>query len=179
MGLRVQGLTLQEIGDEMGISGSRVHAIIRDGLRCTITQPAEELRALELARCDALLATAMRTLEAFHPLIHSGNVVHVPLLQSDGQKVLDSEGKVVPVVQEDHAPKLAAIAAALRVMERRAKLLGLDAPVVSKSEVTVQEGGPTAADLSHLTPQELEEIKTKLYGTNGTPTANTPVVITH
>lgn len=40
-----------------------------------------------------------------------------------------------------------------------AKIVGVEAPV--KTEVTLEQKGQ---DLSHLTPAELEEIKSKLYG---------------
>lgn len=64
-------------------------------------------------------------------------------------------------IAEDRAPRLAGVAAALRVLERRAKLLGLDAPVRANVNVTNQ---PEPQDLSHLTVEELEAIKNKIYG---------------
>ncbi|MGQ0443180.1 MAG: hypothetical protein ACT4OH_06995, partial [Methylophilaceae bacterium] len=53
------------------------------------------------------------------------------------------------------------IAAAVRVLERRAKLLGLDAPVRTSQQINISPLEPQ--DLSHLTTQELEEIKNRLY----------------
>lgn len=52
-----------------------------------------------------------------------------------------------------------AMSACIKLMERRAKLLGLDRPVQQEIKHTVKE-----EDLSHLSAEELEEIKMKLYG---------------
>lgn len=97
----------------------------------------EELLAAELERCDELLSTAMETVRAFHPLVSSGRVVIAPVLDATGQPVRDeATGDVITGPIEDKAPKLAAIATAVRVLERRAKLIGLDAPVRAQQEVT-------------------------------------------
>lgn len=60
--------------------------------------------------------------------------------------VLDKEGEVV-----DHALDMRAVDTVLRLMDRRAKLNGLDMPV--KTEVTGAEGGPLA--LSTADPDKL------------------------
>lgn len=65
-------------------------------------------------------------------------------------------------VLEDKAPKLAAIHTAVKVMERRARLLGLDAPIRAQQEVTVTGSGQP--DIGHLSVEDLEAIKQKLYG---------------
>ena len=162
--MKLDGHTLKEIADHMGITSGTVQRIISSALTAMVTGPAEELRALELARCDELMEEAMQTMRAFHPLIANGKVVSAPLLDEQGRPMRNPEsGDVLTQVLEDKAPKLAAIAAAIRVSERRAKLLGLDAPARAQQEFTVvtQEAGP---DLSHLTVQELEQIKWKLFG---------------
>lgn len=65
----------------------------------------------------------------------------------------------------------------IRIMQRRADLMGLDAPRLSRSEVTGREGGPIevhkqADDFSALSVEELEalrDIRGKLDAAKGTP----------
>jgi predicted DNA-binding protein (UPF0251 family) len=158
--LRLDGLTLEEIGERMNIAPDTVHGIITRALSAMCKEPAEELRALELGRCDVLLNEAMQTVRAFHPMVSGGRVVSAPVLDNNGQPVRNEAGDVLTRVLEDKAPKLAAIATSIRVMERRAKLLGLDAPI--RQDVTVTS--KPEQDLSHLSVQDLEEIKTRIYG---------------
>ncbi len=101
----------------------------------------------------------MQTDKAFHPLVSAGRVVSAPMLDSNGQSVRNPEtGDVLTRVLEDKVPKLAAIATAVRVMERRAKLLGLDAATKLQQEVTITEQEP-AYDLCKLDMNEMH-----LYG---------------
>lgn len=162
--LRLEGNTLVEISDQMGITSGTVQRIISHALTTMVRGPVEELRALEVARCDELLFQAMETVRAFHPLIANGKVVSAPMLDEQGCPVRNPEkGDVLTQVLADPMPKLAAVSVALRCMERRAKLLGLDAPVRSQQELNVvTEVAPQ--DLSHLTVRELEEIKFKIFG---------------
>lgn len=139
--LRLDGYTLEEIGKVMGIRPESVHGVITRALTSLVKAPAEELLALELARCDDLLDEALKTVRAFHPLINSGNVVQAVVEDENGNPVHDSvSGNVVMRTLEDKAPKLAAINTALRVMERRAKLLGLDKPTKIASTDPTGEG---------------------------------------
>lgn len=120
--LRADGFTLAQIGHEMGVCESTVQRVIEAALRSLVKAPAEELRALELARCDELLEEAMA-------------IVRAPMQSATGRPVQDADsGAVVIEVVQDAAPKLAAITTALRVMERRAKLLGLDVATKASSE---------------------------------------------
>ena len=50
----------------------------------------------------------------------------------------------------------------MRIAERRAKLLGLDAPIRAQQEVTVTGSGQP--DIGHLSVEDLEAIKQKFYG---------------
>lgn len=127
--LRLDGHTLEEIGAAMGIKAETVHGVITRALTSLVKAPAEELLAMELARCDELLEQALDTVHAFHPLVNSGCVVRALVEDENGDPVIDDETEQ-PMTRtlEDKAPKLAAINTALRVMERRAKLLGLDKP---------------------------------------------------
>lgn len=161
--LRISGLTLEQIGERMGVGKGTVSRVISNALTAQTREPCEELLSLELSRCDVLLNEAMQTVKAFHPLVSGGRVVSAPMLDNTGQPVRNPEtGDVLTRVLEDKAPKLAAIHTAVKVMERRARLLGLDAPIRAQQEVTVTGSGQP--DIGHLSVEDLESIKQKLYG---------------
>jgi hypothetical protein len=135
----------------MGVRAESVHGVISRALATLVKAPGEELLAMELARCDALLSEAMSVVTAFHPLVQGGEVVRALVEDTDGNVVQDPiSGTVVTVAVEDKAPKLAAINTALRVMERRAKLLGLDRP--TKVAATDPSGSGTASLVQFCLP---------------------------
>jgi len=141
--LRLEGKTLHEIGQHMGVRAESVHGVISRALITLVREPGEELLAMELARCDALFSEAMSVVQAFHPLVQGGEVVRTVVEDEDGKALRDpATGSVITVAIEDKAPKLAAINTALRVMERRARLLGLDKPTKVAS---TDPAGTTAA----------------------------------
>lgn len=118
--LRSEGHTLQSIVDRLGFhdraAASRAIAKVYAE---TVTQPVEEIRARDLATLDELEARAWEVLRAKHVTVSHG-------------KVVDIDG--VPLA--DDAPVLNAIDRVLKVQDRRAKLLGLDAPTRAKVELT-------------------------------------------
>lgn len=153
--LRISGLTLEQIGERMGVGKGTVSRVISTALTAQTREPADELLSLELGRCDLLLNEAMQTVRAFHPLVCAGRVVRAPLLDKLGQPVLDpTTGEVMTGVVEDKAPKLAAVAAAVRVMERRAKLLGMDAPGRLQQDLNVT-GTAQVQDMTRLDDTDL------------------------
>lgn len=160
LSLRLEGLTLEQIGERMGVGKPTVSRVISNALAAHTREPAEELLNLELGRCDVLLTEAMQTVKAFHPLVSAGRVVSAPMLNNQGEPIRNPEnGDVLTRVLEDKAPKLAAIATAVRVLERRAKLLGLDAATKLQQEVHVSTDEKPAHDLQKLDMDEMH-----LYG---------------
>jgi hypothetical protein len=139
MRLRAEGLTLAQIGEQMGITADAVQGVIDRALRSMVKAPADELRALELARCDELMTEAMAIVRAPMQTVRSGDPVQDP----------ESCAVVVEVVA-DAAPKLAAINTVLRVMERRARLLGLDMP--TKTALTDPSGTVSAGVVTFYMP---------------------------
>jgi hypothetical protein len=101
------------------VSDTRAHQLWADALQRTVKEPADQQRALELQRLDQLQLAAARVLRAVHVVIQGGKVV------------LDEQGQPYP----DHGPVLAAVNTLLRVAERRARLLGLDAPAKVDAKV--------------------------------------------
>ncbi|MEU6785914.1 helix-turn-helix domain-containing protein [Nonomuraea angiospora] len=132
--LRLQGLTLAAIATELGLSTATVHRRIEAFLTDNVDPAADQLRRLELARLDDLQAKAYRVMETTHYVVDKGSVV---LWQDE------------PLV--DDGPVLQAIDRLVRISERRAKLLGLDAPVKQQVEVNGLRYEIVGIDLERLT----------------------------
>jgi hypothetical protein len=115
--LQIQGYTLEEIANELGYA-NRAHA--REGveraLLAIVREPAEELLKIHLERLREMYRTARAIMIQSHPMVQHGKVVAWE----------ETDGTRTPL--EDPMPKLAAIDRMTRVLEREAKLLGLDAP---------------------------------------------------
>jgi hypothetical protein len=155
--MRLDGRSLQEIGDHMGITAVSVHNVITRALTSMAKEPAEELRGLELARLDTLYAEAMNVLRSFTPLLHNGKVIQIPVINRNGEIVKDPDtGLPLNCLAEDKAARLAAVAAAVRVMERRSRLLGLDAPSRFQQDVTLTTDEKPARDLGKLDSNEMQ-----------------------
>ena len=161
--LRLDGHSLAEIGDRMGIRADSVHDIITRALRAMTQNPSQELLTLELARLDSLYAEALKAVRSFTPVLHNGRVVQITNIDTNGDTIKHPEtGQPLTCIAQDRQPVLAGIACAVRIAERRAKLLGLDAPIRAQQEVTVTGSGQP--DIGHLSVEDLEAIKQKLYG---------------
>ena len=91
LSLRLSGMTLEQIGERMGVGKPTVSRVISNALTAQTREPAEELLTLELCRCDVLLTEAMQTVKAFHPLVSAGRVVSAPMLDNTGQPVRNPE----------------------------------------------------------------------------------------
>lgn len=132
--LRSRGQTYQQISDALGY-GHRGHAYdaVQRALAVIPQEAADGLRHLQLDQLDYLTTQALGVLERRHLTIAaSGKVVTV-----DGEQVIDD------------APVLAAIDRLLKIQERRAKLVGLDAP--QRREVLTLDA--IDAEIAELTAQ--------------------------
>jgi transcriptional regulator len=131
--LRKEGLTLQQIADELGYAcPSGAHKALTRALEHMLREPVEEVRALECARLDAMWQKAWSRLKR-------GNVNAIDVL--------------------------------LRIMTRRSKLLGLDAPTYNKHEVTQMMNASSDEEIEdrvvaiYQSNSELwERVKTKVEG---------------
>lgn len=111
--LRARALSYAEIAKRLGyVDESHAHRAVQRALKATVQEASDELRAVELKRLDGLYRLALKVAERAHVTVSNGRVVHLGDL---------------PL--QDDAPALAAIDRLLKIQERRARLLGLDAPV--------------------------------------------------
>lgn len=144
--LRAGGLKLDEILARHPELGYKSRAALSQDLQRamieTVRQPADEVRALELERLDMLWREAMRVLTARHISVSNGRVV-------TREDPITGEEHPVP----DDDPVLRSIDRLLKIMERRSKLLGLDAP--AKVEVITLDS--IEAELRRLEDEEAEQ----------------------
>lgn len=117
------GATQEALAEEHGLSQTRVSAIIRE-VRASIPETdldaarQEHTEFLQRMRLEAAQIAALPPSPAY----------------SNGRPVLDENGRQVL----DYAGKIRAMEAAVRVGERAAKLLGLDAPAKVEHGLTDQ-----------------------------------------
>jgi hypothetical protein len=115
--MRMSGATFQQIADALGYKsrGAACQDIGR-ALEAAVaeqTRSVEAYREEELQRLDLLLAEAWAILKREHVAVSHGRIV---VDEETGEKV------------RDDGPVLQAIDRILKIQERRAKFLGLDAP---------------------------------------------------
>ncbi len=116
--LRSRGHTYPQIAEALGYSdrGAAHHAVKRilDGI---VVEAREDLIKLQLDELDMMTRAVIDVLEARHYTVSDGRIVYL------GDKDDPDRRELL-----DDAPVLQAVAALLKIAERRARLLGLDAP---------------------------------------------------
>lgn len=154
--LRLQGYSWPEIGEKMGMKPAHAHEQHRRALAAIIREPAMEVREMEIRRLDALLRDLHDDYRKFFPVVNAGQVVRDVLEDENGDPILQEDGRMKTYKLEDIGPRLQILDRMLKIQERRAKLLGLDAPV--RRTLEGADGGPVKFDhnsLRGLTEAEL------------------------
>src|SRR5690606_28078765 len=118
--------------DRLGIAVSTVHDRLERYMAGRVDPLADQYRQVELDRLDDLTARAYQVLTARHIVVQHGKVVR------------DENGNPIP----DYAPILQAIGTLVRLSERRAKLLGLDAAV--RVDAQVHQVDPADIELAQM-----------------------------
>jgi len=122
--LRIKGYPWDEIATILGYANkSGPHNAAKKWMYRTVKEPADHLRRLEDERLNVLWRKAMEILDSIHPMLHQGKIVSDPKTKKRLQ---------------NSAPILAAIERLISIMDRRAKLHGLDMP--SKMALTDPTG---------------------------------------
>jgi hypothetical protein len=131
--LRGEGLSYPAIAKRLGISKSTAWERVQRAFRATLAEPADQARAVELARLEDAHDAALAVLLREHLTVSHGKVITVK----------NDKGDDVPLI--DDAPVLAAVDRIRALSESRRKLLGLDAP--SRVSVDAEHLGQEVADL--------------------------------
>jgi hypothetical protein len=109
----------------------------------------------ELSKLDAMEEQAWFVLESLHYVVNQGEVVYIytedqpktikqgwarPKLDEETRRALeDAKARLGREPLQDNKPVLDALTILLKIAERRAKLLGLDAPIKKQIDVTSGE----------------------------------------
>lgn len=134
--LLAAGKSYREIAAELAYGNpGNAHRAIEKVLAETLQPAAEHLRTLELQRLDMLWAEAWAVLQRDHVVVNSGKIVTDT--RAEDYKVSE-EGDESGSPLLDDAPKLKAIETLRKLAERRAALLGLDAPTKIEQTGTVK-----------------------------------------
>lgn len=130
--LRGKGWSYRKIAAELKIDVHTAHDAVERALRAIRAEGAAEVRQLELERLDAMWEAVLRVLEREHVTVNQGKVI-----------VLDGK----PLT--DDGPVLQAVDRLIKIQERRARLLGLDAEqkVNMSGGLTVEIVGVNEEDL--------------------------------
>ena len=136
--LRAKGYSVLQISEATDYSPAQVRSSLSRVAEEYKVESAAEIIKMELDRLDIMLVHAMEALEGTY------------IAYSNGRKMMDTnaEGEEVPV--EDIAPVMKAIDTILKIMDRRSKYLGLDAPSKSEQSINVHQD-PSQVDLQVLT----------------------------
>lgn len=127
--LRSRRMTYQQISDQLGYGGlGNAHRAVKKVLAEIPRDAGEELLQLELDQLDMMTDAVLKVLEAEHYTVSQGRLIY---LHEDAPPLADD------------SPVLAAVDRLLKIQERRARLLGLDAP--SKQTVTHAKADVDAA----------------------------------
>lgn len=120
---RAEGWTYHRIATELDYAdASGARKAVQRALKASVRDANDTAIHLELNALDELAREAWAVLKRDHVVVSQGRVVMI------GEEA-------VP----DDAPVLAAIDRLLKIQERRAKLLGLDAPTKSRVEVVTED----------------------------------------
>lgn len=131
--LRVKGKTFREIAAELGVEVATAHRYVKQGLAELALQQdakAKELRSLELTRLDTLLAKVWPFATGdLQPLIAELKAKRDELAAVDPKAA--KKGPLAELLAEliDGVPSNDFIRRALNIIQLRARLLGLEAPV--------------------------------------------------
>ena len=119
--LRSRSLTFKAIGEQFGVTASAAYKMVQRAIDDIPKEATAELVAMEIAKIDYLERKAYEVMERHHVVVSQG-----------GKVVYDGETKI-----QDDGPVLQAINTLAKLGERRAKLLGLNAPTRTELTSTV------------------------------------------
>jgi hypothetical protein len=155
--LRARSLSYTAIAKQLGFhDGVAARRAVERAMAQIVAEPAAELLQLELMKLDEWEQAARAVLERRHVTVSHGQLVY-----HDGEPLLDD------------GPVLAAVDRLLKVQERRAKLLGLDAPK-RVEVVTIDWLDEQIRTLTAELEQQLAELGDSDPAAAGTPEGAVP-----
>jgi hypothetical protein len=144
-GLRGQGWSYDRIAAELGFaSKGHAHDAVMRAFAEIPSEESEHAKRLDLERTDRLIEHAWAIMLRDHVTVSQGRVVgKVVGVERDegGAPLFDGDGKPVLIYEDilDDGPALAAIREIRGLLERRAKIIGYEAPARSRVEVVTSD----------------------------------------
>jgi hypothetical protein len=146
--MRSRGKSYRDIAAHFEVAVSTAHEGVSRALTAVRAEGGEQARQIELERLDRWQDRVEETLQNEHIVISHGRVVRRRVhdqngafvqLVHDGQLVTNADGEPVYAEEEirDDSAIHQAVAMLLRISQRRAALLGLDAPTKIEASGTV------------------------------------------
>lgn len=140
-GMRVKGASYGRIAKELGFaSRGHAHDAVTRALRDTPYPGADDDKLLDLERIDRLIEQAWAIMEREHVTVSNGHIVGKRIgweRDDDGQILRDGDDAPIPIFEDilDDGPAATAIREIRMLLERRAKIIGYDAPAKSRVDV--------------------------------------------
>jgi hypothetical protein len=125
--LRAEGRKYKDIAAELGCSVGTAYTAVTRAIAAVPVEAVGELRAVECARLDAVIARLWDIVHADHPYI------------SQGRRFDDLQ---------DSGPVISALSGIVKASESKRKLLGLDAP--ARQTITVVTEDAVDAEIRRL-----------------------------
>lgn len=142
---RGQGYSFQRIADELGFaSKGHAHEAVMRAYADIPSEETEQAKRLDLERIDRLIEHAWAIMLRDHVTVSQGRVVGKVIgveRDEDGAVLTDGDGKPVLIYEDilDDGPALAAIREIRGLLERRAKIVGYEAPARARVEVITED----------------------------------------
>jgi hypothetical protein len=166
--LRARGYSFQRIADELGFaSKGKAHDAVTRSYADIPGEDVKQAKALDLERIDRLIEQAWDIMLRPHITVSQGRVVGKRIgweRDDEGAIMYDGEGAPIGTYEDilDDGPATAAIREIRALIERRAKMIGYDAPSQSRIEVITDD--MVNAEIARLSA-EFEETAAGAAGT--------------
>jgi len=144
--MRSLGWTYQQIGEAMGVSRQAAHQAVRRAVDEIPKEGAEEVLKMELRKIDRLERFYHSVMNKTHYRVGNNGRVVTFLDEDTGEEI-----RLI-----DEGPRMEAANGLLRVQAQRAKLLGLNAPVLTKGEMVVYDIESDTAKMIEAQTRALE-----------------------
>ena len=131
--LRSLGYTYQMIGDRLDVDISTAHRMVNRAMAESPVEGATHVRQIELEKIDRVERYYQSVLQ--NPPAKVGNTGKVVMTF----EVNEETGEVEEIPMIDEAARMDAAGGILKAQAQRAKLLGLNAPTVTRGEVVVYD----------------------------------------
>lgn len=135
---RTTSMTLEAIGNEVGMHKADVHKLLKKHVQQIVNREASEYLVHELDRLQAIENSALDAAFGFRIEMDGSTPIYEPLFNAQGQQVRDKEGAPVVVPRQDLNAANNARAILLKVIQERSKLLGLYTTKIQ--DVTAADG---------------------------------------